>query len=231
MPQAPSPGRPHSWQRCSEHPRLRSCAPGRRYQCPPQRQRDLLPYQIDLVVHVITKARFSGRRRPGSHRQVGRRWIFFSLRLMMRTRPGPVRVGEVGPKPGDTRQPAPAGSSAHGTADIRHLEPAARMQHLLGRQKEQVQSRLHAAPVSTGLCQATFSAAFWQRAWYHARTSRSQRWRPSSISPVPWQRCACCCCDNHTATKVRKLVGLRAATQAGRPGHTARTQGRPRSPS
>ena len=101
-----------------------------------------------------------------------------------------------------------------------------------GRQKEQVRSRLHTAPVPTGLCRATtFSAAFWPRAWHHARTSRPQIWRPSSISPVPWQWCGCCCCDNRTATIVRKLVGLRAATQAGRPGHTARTHGRPRSPS
>lgn len=52
-----------------------------------------------------------------------------------------------------------------------------------------------------------------------------------SISRVAWQWCSCSCCDNRTATIVRKLVGLRAATQAGRPGHTARAHGRPRSPS
>jgi hypothetical protein len=82
-----------------------------------------------------------------------------------------------------------------------------------------VRSRLHTAPVPTGLCRAmTFSAAFWQRAWYHAPTSRPQIWRPSSISSVPWQWRGCFCCDNRTVTTVRKLVGLWAATQAGRPG-------------
>ena len=30
---------------------------------------------------------------------------------------------------------------------------------------------MHTALVAAGLCRATtFSAAFWQRAWYHART-------------------------------------------------------------
>jgi hypothetical protein len=101
-----------------------------------------------------------------------------------------------------------------------------------GKQKEQVRSRLHTAPVPTGLCRATtFSAAFWQRAWGHARTSRPQIWRPSSISPVPWQWCGCSYCDNRTATIVRKLVGLRAATRSRGLGQTARTHGRPRSPS
>ena len=34
-PRAPGPGQPHSWPRCSERPRLRSCSPGRGYRRPP----------------------------------------------------------------------------------------------------------------------------------------------------------------------------------------------------
>ena len=54
---------------------------------PTARHRYLLPYQIDLVVHVITKARFQAGADQVAIDQVGRRWIFFGLRLMMRTKP------------------------------------------------------------------------------------------------------------------------------------------------
>jgi len=70
---------------------------------PSQRHRDLVPYQIELVVHVITRARFSGRRRQVAIDQVGRYWIFFSLRLMMRTRSAWSAAAKSGQETGDTR--------------------------------------------------------------------------------------------------------------------------------
>ena len=78
---------------------------------------------------------------------------------------------------------------------------------------------MHTAPVPTGLCRATtFSCAFWQRAWYHARTSRPQIWRPSSISFVSWQWRGCSCCDNRTAIIMREAGGTTGSNASGQAG-------------
>jgi len=57
-----------------------------------------LPYQIDLVVHAITGARFQAGVGQAAIDQVGRYWICFSSRFDEADQAGLVGGGEVGPR-------------------------------------------------------------------------------------------------------------------------------------
>ena len=112
-----------------------------------------------------------------------------------------------------------------------HLEPAARMQHLLAGRSSRcgpgcTPRRCPPALPGDDLPRRVLAEGLVPRANEQAADMAAVI---NLARAVQW--CGCSCCDNRTATIVRKLVGRRAATQAGRPGHTARTHGRPRSPS
>jgi hypothetical protein len=95
----------------------------------------LLPYQIELVVHVLTRARFQAGAGQVAIDQAGQNWILFSLRLMIRTRPARSAAAKSGQNQvtlGNRRRLA---RQRAWNRLMRHLDPAGRMQHLLGRQK------------------------------------------------------------------------------------------------